>query len=157
MPERAVSALVVLRNCSSGPYDMLGPSGSSRVPPNPELLDDGFGDFDDATALRVAGDIAPCAELDALSPGDRDLGNSRMPLPSFAASDDDDERILVLEGTRTRVALVDGSSSRCSSSSASAPIAGLPRDVAPELWLPLSDANVNSDSGSSIGSSLFYG
>ena len=138
---------------------MLGPSGSTRVPPNPVLLD-GFGDFDDATALRVAGDIARCAELDALSPGDRDRGNSRMPLPGFAASDDDEERILVLEGTRTRVALVDGSSSRCSSSSASAPIAGLPRDVAPdvnELSFPLSDANVNSDSGSSIRSFLSYG
>ena len=120
------------RTCSSGPYDTLSPAGSARVPPNP-VLRDGFGDFDDATALRVTGDIAPCAELDALSPGDRDRGNGRMPLPGLAASDDDEERSLVLEGTRTCDALVDGSSSRCSSSSASAPIAGLPRDVAPDV------------------------
>ena len=118
---------------------------------------DGFGDFDCATAPRVTGGIASCAELDALSPGDRDLGNGRMPLPGLAASDDEEERTLVLEGTRARTALVDESSTLCSSSSASAPIAGLPRDVAPdvnELWFPPSDANVNSDNGSSIGSFL---
>ena len=156
VPERAIVALVVFRNCSSGPYDMLSPSGSSWVPPNP-MPRDGFGDFDCATAFRVTGGIASCAELDALSPGDRDLGNGRMPLPGLAASDDEEERILVLDGTRARTALVGDSSSLCSSSSASAPIAGLPRDVPPdviELWFPVSEANVNSDSGSSIGSFL---
>ena len=67
---------------------------------------DGFGDFDCATALRVTGGIASCAELDALSPGDRGLGNGRMPLPGLAASDDEEERILVLEGTRARTCLL---------------------------------------------------
>ena len=120
---------------------------------------DGFGDFDCVTDLRATGGIASCTEPDALSPGDRDLGNGRMPLPGLAASDDEEERTLVLDGTRARTTLVGDSSSLFSSSSVNTPIAGLPRDVPPdviELWLPASEAKVNSDSGSSIGSFLSF-
>ena len=119
---------------------------------------DGFGDFDCVTDLRATGGMASCTDPDALSPGDRDLGNGRMPLPCLAASDDEEERTIVLDGTRARATLVGDSSPPFSSSSVNTPIAGLPRDVPPdvnELWFPVSDANVNSDSGSSIGSFLF--
>jgi len=131
-PERAVSALVAVRTCSSGPYDMLDPSGTLWAPPNPGPCD-GFGDFDCVTDRRATGGIASCTDPDALSPGDRDLGNGRMPLPCLAASDDEEERTIVLDGTLARAMLVGDSSPPFSSSSVNTPIAGLPRDVPPDV------------------------